>query len=905
MAIARGYLWSLSMRRLPAIALLLVVIGATAWTLWQWRTTTALMADPWKSVPARSAIIVEVPDAWTTWDKFTHTSQLWSTVERSRSAAAVGRIMVRTMERAENDAALRNALADVDLLIALARTGNNTVDALLACVPNTADAIPLNALAELLHVDEASMKAVQRGEVVQIDPDTALSPLSLTVQNGLWLLATSPAMMDEALLQLKSGRPIVQDSSFATARRTLGAGSDAHLLVHLERARSLLHAWWPAETIDALAQLDGWAALDVRARPDAFLLSGLLTTNAPNAMIATLSEQGTGRNDMARWLPADVVEWDVRQVTDAERMLTTSGHASEADRAELGPDLFHWVNGSVGVAWSSAKNGVAASAWGVFQTDDINAAREGLTGLCGDGGRCDTVNYRGTRLTHLGIANAHERLLGPLFSFLQQPWWCVLGDVVVCAPDQPSLFLAVDAWNDGRTLAEDERTTSWTDRIASTAGRTIRWDLARGWGRIAEGVKPDVRTTLTAQQALWERLGGFSLQLSPAQHGRSLDPERQCGIAIGLQHAPMEQRESGVLWSTPLGSAVTRRPDIVRNHTNNSLEVLVQDTEHSIHLLGSSGRKLWSYSLDGPILGDVHQVDRFKNGKLQLLFNTAGRIYLIDRNGKDVGGFPVNLPEPASAPMAVFDYDQQRDYRVLVTTADGKVLNYGLEGTLVTGWEMPRTQKAAKNPLLHVRIGNKDHLLVIGGDGEVKILDRRGSVRGSTTLQLGPDPQVITVMPGVDLMSTRLLWNDSTGVLHEGRLNGQKTVLAQAPGGYLSVGQVADDGIHRVVRIVGDSLQVIHNGKVEYTKTFGSPLYHGTALYRFGGGTALGVLQPEREQVSLIDDWGREVEGLPLRGTTMFSIADLDLDGTLELVTVLADGHVTAYHALPSTSPER
>ncbi len=905
MAIARGYLWSLSMRRLLAIALLLVVIGATAWTLWQWRATSAITADPWNAVPARSAIIVEVPDAWTTWDKFTHTSQLWSAVERSRSAAAVGRIMGRTMERAENDAALRNALADVDLLIALARSGNNTVDALLAFKPNTADAVPVNALAELLHADEASMKAVQRGEVVRIEPDTALPSLSLTVQNGIWLLATSSTMMDEALLQLKSGRPIMQDSTFATAQRTLGAGSDAHLLVHLERARSLLHTWWPAETIDALPQLDGWAALDVRARPDAILLSGLLTTNAPDAMITTLSEQGTGRNDLSRWLPADVVEWDVREVTDAERMLITLGHASETDRAELGPGLLHWVNGSMGVARSSAMNGVAASAWGVFQTDDVEAAREGLSGLCGDGVRCDTANYRGTRLTRLGIPDAHERLLGPHFSFLQQPWWCVLGDVVVCASDQPSLYLAVDAWNDGRTLAEDERTTSWTDRIASTAARTIRWDLARGWGRIAEGAKPEVRSALTEQQGLWERLGGFSLQLSPAQRGRSLDPERQCGIAIGLQHAPMEQRESSVLWSTPLGSTGTRRPDIVRNHTNNTLEVLVQDAEHRLHLLGSSGRKLWSYPLDEPILGEVHQVDRFKNGKLQLLFNTAGRIFLIDRNGKDVGGFPVKLAETASGPLAVFDYDMQRDYRVLVPTSGGSVLNYGLEGTLVTGWEMPRSPKPSTNAVLHVRIGNKDHLLVIGGDGEVKILDRRGSVRGSSTLQLGPDPQVITVVPGVDLMSTRLLWNDSTGGLHEGRLNGQKTVLAKASGGYLSVGQVADDGMHQVVRIVGDSLQVIHHGKVEYTKTFGSPLYHGTALYHFGGGTALGILLPEREQVTLVDDRGQELEGLPLRGTALFSIADLDLDGTLEMVTVLSDGHVTAYHALPTTSAER
>lgn len=877
------------MRRFLVILLLLAVVAATAWTLLRWNARAAAPGDPWRAIPERSAVVIEVPDAWTTWDRFTHTSQLWGSFEEVPGLAALGRLMARTSERAENDAALRSALQNVTMVISVTRTGGDHVDVLFACVPKRSDAAPLQAFAELLKADDATARALAQGDVVQVRPDTALPALSLSIKNGLWLLASSPAMMDEAMLQLKSGHSIMQDSLLTAARNTLGAGSDAHVLVHLERARSLLSTWFTPQAIDALDTPTGWAALDLRARPDAFLLSGLMLPDAAHYTLTAIDQQGTGRNDLARWLPAEVTHWDVQQVSDGERYLRERGTANDTDLTALGPALFHWVHGSMGIATGTETEGKPTAKWALFQTEDPESAIAELTKLCPEGKVCDTLAYRGTRLTHLLRANAHERLLGAAYAELIDPWWCALGDVIVFSKDPLALRTAIDAWNDGRTLAEDARTAAWTDRIASTAGRTIRWDIARCWNTLANGMKPSTAEQFTAQGTLWQQLGGLAVQLSPAQHGHT-------HIAIGLQHAPVEERSTGVLWSLPLATTVSRKPDIVRNHTNNTLEVLVQDAENKIHLLGSTGKALWAYPLDGPILGAVHQVDRFQNGKLQLLLNTAGRIYLIDRNGKDVGGFPVSLPEKATAPLAVFDYDGQRDYRVLLPVADGKVLNYGLDGTLVKGWETPRLAAPSINAVEHVRIKNKDHVIIVDGNGSLLVLDRRGVRREGIRAQLEPTALITAVHAGLDLPSTRIWWSDTSGVLMQTRLDGTRTVMSLGGARKYTLGDIGDDGQYDVLCVVADSLILTHGTKESFARSFGERLTIAPRLYKVDNGpSAIGVVLPEREQVLLMDAQGRNLDDMPLRGATPFSIADLNLDGKLELITATADGHVVAY----------
>ena len=876
------------MRR-PLIVLLLLIVGSAAvWTLYHWNRPTTGRSDPWRAVPTQAAVIVQVPDAWETWDRFAHTAQLWGTLEQLPGGAAVGRLLSATVQRMEQDAALRNALQGRAVLHVMLRAGGEHIGHLTIGGLPLENGLPLPALADLLGADAAGAAALARGGTITVKPDSALGELQLAVTDGLWLLASHEEVLEEALLQLRSGHSVTEDPILADALGTLGAGSDAHVLVHTARARRLLHTWWRPDVVDELDLPVGWAALDLRSRPDALLMSGLLLPEEEHALLTAMAAQGTGRHLLGRMLPATVAHLDVQHITAPVMWLEQRRGLSPADQEGAATDLFGWVQGDMALAWAPGDALRPAMRWALFGTADPDDARDALARLCGDT-PCDTLRYRDVRLTRMGHAGLLERTLGTAYAPFERPWWTTLGEVVLMSDDPATLRASIDVWNDGRSLAEDARATQWSERMGNEAGRLLWCDVARSRDLLAQGMKPAAAQRITAQGPPWSELGGLTLQLDPGPRGRH-------HLLLGLQHAPLEMQRTDVLWTTPLDAAVKHRPWIVVNHNTNGREVLLQDERHRLHLLGSNGKLLWTRQLDGAVLGGVQQVDRFRNGKLQLVFNTAEMLYLVDRNGKDVGGFPVALKGGASAPVAVMDYDQERDYRLLVPMQDGRLLNFSGDGLAVKGWEAPRMDAAATAAAEHLRIRNKDYLLVVDGQGRIHLLDRRGAVRANSTLVVDAGARVLHLMAGNELERTVLVWSAPDGALRQGTLAGEITELQPPATGGVGWHPGDDDGPGTSWRIQGDSLLITAGGRTLLQKQWSGNLLPALGPVELGRGErAYAVVVDVPGLLTVVDEAGRELEGLPVPGHTMPAIADLDLDGRNELITVTHDGQVVAY----------
>ena len=79
-----------------------------------------------------------------------------------------------------------------------------------------------------------------------------------------------------------------------------------------------------------------------------------------------------------------------------------------------------------------------------------------------------------------------------------------------------------------------------------------------------------------------------------------------------------------------------------------------------------------------------------------------------------------------SQPLAVFDYDKQRNYRFLITQ-NKNLLMYDSKGKSVKGFKYKATQTIGSQPK-HFRLRGKDYIVFGAGD-QLKLLDRRGSNR--------------------------------------------------------------------------------------------------------------------------------------------------------------------------------
>jgi len=145
---------------------------------------------------------------------------------------------------------------------------------------------------------------------------------------------------------------------------------------------------------------------------------------------------------------------------------------------------------------------------------------------------------------------------------------------------------------------------------------------------------------------------------------------------------------------------------------------------------------VWSVAVGGALLGGVEEVDLYRNNKYQCAFATTEGLHVIDVLGREVKGFPI---EPTSGVSAwlLADYDRSEQYRFLVATPNGMVLNYRGEGERTPGWNFKPTGEAIAH-LAHLRIGSKDYLFAGQTDGHVRLLSRTGNDRATTDVHVPP-----------------------------------------------------------------------------------------------------------------------------------------------------------------------
>ena len=171
-------------------------------------------------------------------------------------------------------------------------------------------------------------------------------------------------------------------------------------------------------------------------------------------------------------------------------------------------------------------------------------------------------------------------------------------------------------------------------------------------------------------------------------------------------------------------------PEFFTNWRTQQRDVFLQDEQLQLQLLDAEGKLIWNKSLSEVVLSPVTEFDIFQNTRLQLAFATEHKIHVIDKNGKDVSPFPIQLKEKITQPLQIFDYDNNGKHRFMICQGN-RLKAYNKEGKLVKGFDFKTDNSDISRPPKHIRIGKKDYVLVQESSGKLHVLDRTGKERVS------------------------------------------------------------------------------------------------------------------------------------------------------------------------------
>ncbi len=337
---------------------------------------------------------------------------------------------------------------------------------------------------------------------------------------------------------------------------------------------------------------------------------------------------------------------------------------------------------------------------------------------------------------------------------------------------------------------------------------------------------------------------------------------------IKKDKAKTRQHSISEILNIKLDKDLLNAPQFVSNHITKQKEIVVQDINNNLYLISNRGKILWKKQLNGPVLGKIEQIDIYKNGRLQLAFATPKRVYVLDRNGKDVAPFPGKFNDNITQPLSVFDYEKNKNYRLLVTQGKN-VLMYNTNAKIVNGF----TFKAANNTIIsqpkHFRVGSKDYI-TLKSKNKLYILDRTGKNRVIPKTSSSYSSEAIylyknkftTTTPNGNLISIDTKGNTATTNLS------------------LSEKHHIETTSKTLVTLTENKLGI--KGKT-VELDYGN--YSKPSIFYINDKIYISVTDLQSQKVYLYDSQARLLPNFPVYGNAKITLDNIDKDRNLEFVT--------------------
>lgn len=149
-------------------------------------------------------------------------------------------------------------------------------------------------------------------------------------------------------------------------------------------------------------------------------------------------------------------------------------------------------------------------------------------------------------------------------------------------------------------------------------------------------------------------------------------------LEMKRSRAPKYERDTTV--TVPAG------PFKVMNSGTGRTNLFYQQSNGAICLKEEDGKGIWGIPFKHSLCGTAHNIDYYANGNKQILFGAGSCLYLIDRQGRFVQGFPYDLGKEILLGPDVYDFNGVNSYNVLVLHKDNTVEMYNLKGKKPDSW---------------------------------------------------------------------------------------------------------------------------------------------------------------------------------------------------------------------------
>lgn len=343
-------------------------------------------------------------------------------------------------------------------------------------------------------------------------------------------------------------------------------------------------------------------------------------------------------------------------------------------------------------------------------------------------------------------------------------------------------------------------------------------------------------------------------------------------------------------WKYGMQGQIAFAPQVFIDEQNKSF-ILVQDRINNLYALTPDGEKIWSWQLDGKILGNIQQLnDR------SLVFNTSDRLYHINPSGIPFNQFPADLPVRASYGLTLSGTDPQ-NLKIFIP-CHNVIHAFDGAGNAISGWN----KELDGNILFDLKtayLNNISYVIAGTESGKFYFFNQNGNLAGRVAVTETFSNPLFLEMKS-EPADSRILTTNTDGVLRSIFFDGKtskKNIGIWSPEHFFDIKNITGDVIPEYIFLDKNQLYVYQgDNSLVFNYEFPYAISNRPQFFPVNSSFyQLGIASSEDNLLYLFNEDGTLAKGFPFKGLPYFYIGSIKSDGKTYLICGEKDNYLYAY----------
>lgn len=885
------------------IFIFLLVAAGAAWYFLLLKPTAAFTENStFKAVPIHSPLVIELQNTDALIQSFSGGNMIIDELKNTGIVNEISREIQFMSELKKSNPDFDELCKGKSVLISANFEGKNELDFifLVSLKDKKEQSLILEIIKQLSDQSNLSKRNYDNAEIYRVT--TKSTTFSFAFTNGIFVASKKAVLVEEAVRQ-SNAESLLDHPDFVKLNKTSNSNASANIYINHGTITQLLAKSLNKDIrkkIGFLANFAEYTELDLNLKKDELFLSGYTFSNdSSESYINLFKGQAPERSNLESVLPSNTslfISMNIEIFSEflqnyeefsrkkgsyyqREARLMTVKNEAKTDFIKVVTEI---ATGVSGIAFTSVtQNEPDKNRFFITEIKSQSIGREKMELILTKYLETKKIDAPGWRSNYQIDENRSftfyqfpypdiaEVLFGKIYSGVQCNFFTFFDNYLIFADSHAALKEFIHNLVLGETLSKDINYLKFKENTSSKSNLHFYVNFSKAFHLSRQYLNQERLNNWISNEESIRKFYAFSWQFS--------NTNELILNNIYLKFDPVIKEEPQTIWQTKIEGNLRTRPKMVVNHNDpDNKEVIFQDQANNLYLINKEGVTLWKVTLPEPIISDINQIDIYRNNKYQYLFNTKSQIYLVDRNGENVKGYPVALRSPATNGIAVVDYDNNKDYRYFIACENKQVYAYSKDGKFVKGWSNFVSDNSVEKPLKHMRVLNKDYIAFFDRY-KTYFLDRQGKIRLETKATFEHSGNELILENAAKPV---VLCTDKNGAVYKLYFDGsfEKLELASLSSNHHFTSEdINGNGLTDF--IFADKNQLIafsEAGKKLFSKEFKKPISEKPEIFSFGGkNKKIGVVTAEENRIYLFNSDGSIYKGFPLLGNSGFCIGTL------------------------------